>query len=138
MSGVKRLLLASLCVFAAVGCGGSGSNPVLPTLPGTYEGTWVNVNDPTDVGTSTWVIDMDGTISGTDIDGSDDSSYSVAGDVDNAGNVTATTTLTGSEETNSLTGRLQFNAQSKLTGNLVWGSVPPLTYRYTFTRVTGG
>jgi hypothetical protein len=115
-----------------MGCGGSGSNPTSPALAGTYEGTWVNVADATDTGTSTWTIAADGTITGTDTDDSDEGVYTVTGDIDDAGNVDATTRL--GEDSDSLTGRLRFDAQNRLTGNLVWDGVPPATYRYTFTR----
>lgn len=131
---MKRLLLLSFATLAVVGCGGSGSNPVSRSFAGMYEGTWVNVNDASDTGTSMWIVAADGTITGTDTETGDGVTYAVGGDIDAAGNVDATTTQ--GEESDSLTGRLQFDNQNRLTGNLVWGSVPPLTYRYTFTRAS--
>lgn len=75
-------------------------------------------------------------ITGTDVDVSQEFFYTVFGNVDSSGNVDATTSLVGGEEVIALTGRLQFDSQNRLTGELVWNSVPPLTYRYTFTRTT--
>lgn len=132
---MKRFLLASLCLFAVVGCGGSGSNGTAqPQLAGEYEGRWVNIEDPADSGISSWTIGENGSITGTDVDDTEEFFYTVFGETDDAGNVDATTSLVGEEEVISLTGRLQFDSQNRLTGELVWNSVPPLTYRYTFTR----
>lgn len=94
------------------------------------------MNDPTDIGASSWTIDENGRITGSDNEVSQEFSYTVLGTVDKSGNVDATTSLVGGEEMIRLTGRLQFDAQGRLTGNLVWGSEPPSTYSYTFTRST--
>ncbi len=125
------LLSTLLLTIALVGCGGSGSTE---TLAGSYQGSWMNVADATDVGTSTWTISPNGQINGTDVDGPDDSSYTVSGQIDGLGNVNATTSLVGGNETIPLTGRLERDSQGRLTGDLVWASNPPSTYRYTFNR----
>jgi hypothetical protein len=132
---LRYLLLLSLCVLALAGCGGSGSNSgTRPQLAGSYSGTWVNVDDAEDIGVSSWTIGEDGRITGSDIDVSQEFSYTVFGTVDAAGNVDAVTSLIGGEETIELTGRLQFDAQGRLTGDLHWASEPPFTYTYTLTR----
>lgn len=131
---MRRLLFASLFVFALAGCGGSGSNGTAPRLAGSYEGTWVNVDDAEDAGVSSWTIAENGAITGTDIDVSQEFQYTVFGNVDSAGNVDATTSRIGADEVIGLAGRLQFDDESRLTGTLVWDSEPPLTYRYTFAR----
>jgi hypothetical protein len=132
---LRTLLLLSLCVLALVGCGGSGSNAgTRPSLAGSYDGTWVNVDDPEDIGVSSWTIDKDGRITGSDVDVSQEFSYTVFGTVDDQGNVEAVTSLVGGEEVIELVGRLQFDSQGHLTGNLEWASEPPFTYTYTLTR----
>ncbi|MGV3618116.1 MAG: hypothetical protein ACO1SV_22550 [Fimbriimonas sp.] len=129
---MKRLLLASLCLFA-FGCGGnSGSNPV--SFAGAYSGTWVNTEDATDTGTSTWTIDANGTVQGNDFETGDGVVYDIEGTIDGRGNLTAMTDPTSDEGPVPLTGRLSYDSQNRLTGTLTWAANPPLTYRYTFTR----
>jgi hypothetical protein len=133
---VRRLSLLPLCLFAVVGCGGSGSNSSTAprTFAGEYTATWVNVADAEDHGVSTWTVGQNGQISGNDLDVSGEFSYIVFGEIDAAGNMEGNTSRVGAEEVIRLSGRLQFDNQNQLVGNLVWDSVPPLTYRYTFTR----
>lgn len=133
---MRRLSLLPFCLFALVGCGGSGSNSssTTPRYAGEYYGTWVNVADAEDHGVSSWTIGEDGTLSGSDVDVSQEFSYVVFGNVDAQGNVDGATSRIGEEEVIGLSGRFQFDNEGKLVGDLVWASNPPLTYRYTITR----
>lgn len=133
---MRRLSLLPFCLLFVAGCGGSGSNPTSNprAFAGEYQATWVNVADAEDHGVSTWTIGQNGQISGNDFDVSGEFSYIVFGEIDSSGNMNGNTSRVGAEEVIQLSGRLQFNDQNQLVGNLVWDSVPPLTYRYTFTR----
>ena len=133
---MKALILLTFCFLSLIGCGGNSGTTVQPQLAGSYFGTWVNIDDPLDTGVSEWMIGEHGTITGNDIDATHEFSYTVFGTIDSAGNADATTSLIGGEEVISLDGHLQFDAEGHLTGDLVWASEPPLTYRYTFTRET--
>lgn len=133
---MKFLLPLAFCLLALAGCGGSSSTGTpARTLAGEYQATWVNVADAEDHGISSWTIGQDGQIAGNDVDVSGEFSYIVLGTTDASGNVNATTSRIGPEEVIALTGRLQFDDQGRLVGDLLWASTPPLTYRYTFTRV---
>lgn len=92
------------------------------------------MTDAEDHGVSAWRISEDGAISGSDIDVSQEFSYTVFGNIDRSGNMDGATSRVGEEEVIGLAGRLQFDNEGKLTGDLVWDSNPPLTYRYTITR----
>jgi hypothetical protein len=100
---------------------------------GTYHGTWVNVADSADAGTSIWTVSASGAVDGTDTDPGRDTTFHVVGHLDTFGNLTSTSTPVG-DSPSSLDGPLQFNSSGNLTGILVWGVVPPLSYRYTFTH----
>jgi hypothetical protein len=127
-------LLFALLLLVVAGCGGdsaTGSNP----FAGTYQGTWVNVDDATDAGTSTWTIHSDGRVTGQDIDPNEDITYNLNGTINWRGDLETTSTPTEGDSA-SLDGRLMFDQNRKLTGVLTWGVQPPLDYRYTFTRVS--
>lgn len=129
---MKRLLLLSLALVAVVGCGGnSGSNPV--RYEGTYTGTWVNLENGEDQGTSTWTIESDGTVDGQDFDPGRETTFHVQGRIQSNGALTSTSTPTSGEPA-SLNGTLSFNNANQLTGTLVWSAEGTQSYRYTFTR----
>jgi len=134
LDAVKRLLLASLCIFA-VGCGGNSSNSNASfRFAGTYEGTWVSTADETDHGTASWLIRSDGTFEGRDVDSTDGTIYMTGGNINASGNVQSVTLPHGGDPVN-MNGTLQFNTQNQLTGVLVWQANPPISYRYTLTPV---
>ncbi|MGV3618119.1 MAG: hypothetical protein ACO1SV_22565 [Fimbriimonas sp.] len=132
---MKRLLLLSVIGAFAVGCGGSGSNGNVERFAGEYTGTWVNLADAEDAGTNHWTVSADGTITGQDFDPGRDTTFNVVGRINGGGNVTTVSTPSGGGDGASLNGSLSFDNQNRLTGTLVWGTTPPLSYRYTFTRV---
>jgi len=129
---VKRLWLLSICALAC-GCAGNSSSLNADRFAGTYHGTWVNVDNASDAGTSTWTVNANGTVDGTDTDPGRETTFHVQGHVDALGNLTSTSTPEG-EAASSLTGPLSFDGDGKLTGVLVWGVTPPLSYRYVFTK----
>jgi hypothetical protein len=130
---LKRFALATAALFVIAGCAGDAS--VTPSrFQGSYTGTWVNVADATDAGTSTWHVDSTGNVTGQDHDAGDAIIYSLSGQLDNEGNLTSLSTPNNGDPTASLNGPMQINNQGQLTGLLVWGVEPPLTYSYTLTR----
>jgi len=58
------LWFASLLLIAVCGCGGSGSgsSTTVSAFDGTWSGTYTNVSDATDTGTSHWTIKANGNI----------------------------------------------------------------------------
>ena len=130
---LTRLSLLTAALIVMAGCAGSNSSVTPSAFAGSYTGTWVNTTDATDAGTSLWSVDSEGRVDGQDFDPVRGTTFHVVGRIDAAGHLISNSTpTTGSSAT--LNGDLAFNAQSKLTGQLVWGVVPPLTYTYTFTR----
>lgn len=132
MQSMKRLWLLSVCAVAC-GCAGSNSSLSAARFAGTYHGTWVNVNDASDAGTSTWTVSSTGAVDGTDTDPGRATTFHVVGQIDAFGNLQSMSTPAG-ESAASLDGLLQFQSNGDLSGILVWGVAPPLSYRYTFTR----
>ena len=130
---MKRSLLLSLAIVAAVGCGGSSSNGTTSRFPGQYTGTWVSLDNAADAGTAQWTVAADGTVTGQDFDPGRDTTFNIAGRIDANGNLTSQSTPTGGAPS-SLNGRLGYNGNNELTGILTWGVEPALSYRYTFTR----
>lgn len=129
---MKRLLLLSLAVAALAGCAGS-SGSTGTRFPGHYTGTWVNVENASDAGTSSWTIASDGTVTGQDFDPGRDTTFNITGQIDGEGNLVSQSTPVGGEAA-SLNGRLGYNSSDQLTGILVWGGEGTQSYRYTFTR----
>jgi hypothetical protein len=130
---VKRLGILAFCLLA-VGCAGSSSSDPGARFAGTWRGIWVNNADANDAGTSEWTISRTGVVTGQDTDPGRATTFNVAGNVDVTGRLTSTSTPSeGAPAT--LNGPLSFDSEGHLTGDLVWGVQPPLTYRYTFNRI---
>jgi len=135
MNRAGRPLLALLAIVTLSGCSyDSSANDY--KYAGTWTGTWVNVSDASDHGTSTWTIQSSGAVSGTDIDPTLGISYHVAGTITKEGQLTSTATPTPTVGAPaSLNGTLALGTgNNSLAGDLVWGVSPPLTYHYTLTR----
>ena len=133
---MKSILSLLLCILFLVGCGGSGTSPATRSIAGNYEGVWVNIEDPLDKGRSDWLFREDRSVAGNDIDDTKEFAYVVEGSIDAAGNFVGETRRIGFEEVVPLAGRLEMDSQGHLVGNLVWSDTTPLTYTYTFTRVS--
>jgi len=118
----------------ACGCAGqSASVASIPRFAGTWEGTWTNVADSTDAGTSTWTVNGDGTVDGHDFDAGRSTTFHVVGSISGTGALSSVSTpLTGAAAT--LNGPLSLSDNNHLSGVLVWGVSPPLSYQYSFTR----
>ena len=131
---MKRIFLASVCLLT-VGCAGSSSTDTRATsrFPGHYLGTYVNVADPTDFGTSDWYFENDGMVQARDVDGTDFTVYIGSGRIDAAGNLDATSVPHGGTPV-PLTGNLKFNLNNELTGNLLYSDTTAATYTYTLRK----
>ncbi len=130
---LKHIALAIGLLCALIGCAGDSS--VTPNrFAGSYTGTWENSADATDAGTSSWHIDGTGAVRGQDLDPTQQITYNLVGHVTDQGQLTSMSSPNNGTAPASLNGPMQFNGQGQLTGLLVWGVEPPLTYRYTFTR----
>jgi len=116
------------------GCGG-GSSSLTPMnrFAGTWTGTWTNVNDATDAGTSTWNVGDKGAVDGQDFDPGRATIFHVVGNITESGVLTSTSTPAGGSPS-TLDGTFELTAGSHISGVLIWGVVPPLSYQYTFTR----
>jgi len=116
------------------GCGGSSSSVSSANrFAGTWNGTWVNVNDPKDAGDSLWTVDSTGAVDGQDFDPGRTTIFHVVGSIDGSGMLSSNSTPAGGSPS-TLDGPFSVTAGGQFTGILVWGVVPPLSYRYTFTR----
>jgi len=131
---MSKLWFASLLLIAVCGCGGSGSgsSTTVSAFAGTWSGTYTNVADATDTGTSHWTIKANGNIEGTDVDPVAHVTYATVGSIAADGTVTATSTPTGGASV-PLSGTLTMTATG-LGGNLVWAATPPLTYTYALKK----
>src|SRR5688572_31919800 len=126
---------ALFAVIVSTGCGDT-SGVEDKGYAGEWEGTWVNISDASDQGTSTWIIKNTGAVSGTDVDPALGVTYQVLGTISGQGQVNSTATPNDGSGAASLNGALAVgDGKDSLSGNLTWGVTPPLTYRYTFTRV---
>lgn len=111
-----------------LGCGGSTG---LSPYANVYSGTWVNIDDSTDQGTSNWTIDLDGKVNGQDNDPGRETTFDVEGHIDNNGNLVSTSTpVDGSPA--SLNGPMHLE-NGKLVGTLTWGVDPVSHYDYVLT-----
>jgi hypothetical protein len=132
MSPTRKCLTALLFGASLIGC--SGDNIVVPSrFTGMYDGTWKNIADAQDQGSSVWSVDSSGNISGEDYDPRNNITYHVVGKIDEAGRVTTVSTPDNGQPASSLNGAMT-SENGWFTGQLVWGVEPPLTYNYTFTR----
>lgn len=100
---------------------------------GSWTGTWVAIDDPEDAGTSRWEISSTGQITGLDFDPAP-INYTVTGTIADDGAVTTVATPNNGQGPSNLNGKLAFEPNRRLSGNLVWGVLPPITYRYSFAR----
>ncbi|MCW5942412.1 MAG: hypothetical protein KIS66_09285 [Fimbriimonadaceae bacterium] len=123
------LVVSALCL---TGCAGESGKAF--RFAGVYSGTWVQVGDPTDAGTSNWTVRWDGQVEGTDLDPGRGTTFAVAGKISEGGDLVTVSTPSDGSGAAGLTGRMAFDADGKLTGILTWQVTPPLQYRYTFTR----
>ena len=133
MKSFQRMLAGVAVITMMAGCDSYSTAEASP-FAGTYNGTWVAVNDPSDAGTSVWTISSAGAVSGTDVDPTLGISYNVVGYINPQGQVTTTATPNNGTGAATLNGTLQFETANRLAGNLVWGVQPPATYRYVLNR----
>jgi hypothetical protein len=110
---VKYLLLLTVIVFALAGCGGSS---LLNPFIGTYNGTWTQTN-PSDSGTSTFLILPGGSVSGSLHDTGANVDYTIAGTMSDAGLFHATLTPTAGS-TLTINGNMVFNQSNHLVGTV--------------------
>ena len=132
MRALAILLLVSIALFLT-GCGGSSATAPMSPFVGTWNGTWVNVSDATDAGTSTWTIDSNGNVDGQDFDPGRSTTFHVVGAVTPVGVLTSNSTPTGGSPA-SLNGTFKFSTSAKFAGILAWGVTPVLNYQYTFSQ----
>jgi hypothetical protein len=131
---MRKLWLASI-VLVACGCGGStGPTAQTARFAGTWNGTWINVDNATDAGTSLWTVAADGTVDGHDYDSGRQTVFHVVGSINALGNLTSVSTPTNAGPA-SLDGPFTFSGNNQFSGILAWGVTPVLNYRYVFTRL---
>jgi hypothetical protein len=131
----RRLAIAATALLAIAslpGCAGEAAVGPSP-FAGNYTGTWVNVGDPADAGTSAWSFDGAGQLSGQDFDAGRETTFTVRGTIQPDGSFVSTSTPDNGDPAASLNGTLHRQQNGSLSGLLVWGVDPPLTYTYTLT-----
>lgn len=131
MNWIRAAVVGAAVVAFAAGCS-DYDNDASP-FAGSWTGTWVAVNDPTDAGTSRWEISSTGRITGLDFDPAP-ITYSVTGTIADDGTVATVATPNNGTAPANLNGKLAFEPNRRLSGDMVWGVLPPITYRYSFAR----
>ncbi|HSJ08805.1 MAG TPA: hypothetical protein VK928_02800 [Longimicrobiales bacterium] len=118
-----------LLLLAFTACGSDTDG-----FAGTWTGEWVALADATDRGTSQWTVSENGAVSGTDVDPGRGTTFTVVGTLDENGRLTTISTPGDGSGPASLEGTMTLDGDDGMSGVLVWGVEPPLSYRYTFTR----
>ncbi len=128
-----RFLCLFLSALILVGCGGASSSLASHPYTGSWTGTWVNISDPADAGTSEWTVDSSGLIDGHDFDPGRTTTFHVVGNITESGALTSNSTPAGGSPA-TLDGQMRFSSANHISGTLAWGVSPVLSYRYTFIR----